>query len=296
MDVLATAIAGRMSVFDLENLDLAYSPPFGSANDPINTAGFVAGHIARGDLATIAPEDWKPNGEFLLDVRESNEVAESGTLRECGAYSSGRTARPAGRIAARPPEFWFIARKAARLSCSVRAEGQRLYGCGESAGRVFAGEAQRLLPPPQKKKNSLYAPMAVTRRQKEILDFLETFVTRNGYSPSFEEIARGMGLKSLATVHKHITNLERKGMLDRVHNRSRSIDVLPPVLGPAAAIASRLPAASPRACRSRPRKPPKASLCTTWWATATYSPSKCVAIPCATSTSSTATMFLWNAP
>src|SRR5260370_39978918 len=70
--------------------------------------------------------------------------------------------------------------------------------------------------------------MAVTRRQKEVLDFLESFVTRNGYSPSFEEIARGIGLKSLATVHKHITNLEKKGMLDRVHNRSRSIDVLPP--------------------------------------------------------------------
>ncbi len=73
--------------------------------------------------------------------------------------------------------------------------------------------------------------MAVTRRQKEILDFLETFVNRNGYSPSFEEIARGMNLKSLATVHKHITNLEKKGMLDRVHNRSRSIDVLGQTLG-----------------------------------------------------------------
>src|SRR5580704_13933610 len=70
--------------------------------------------------------------------------------------------------------------------------------------------------------------MAVTRRQKEVLDFLEAFVTRNGYSPSFEEIARGMELKSLATVHKHVTNLEKKGMLDRVHNRSRSIDLLPP--------------------------------------------------------------------
>ncbi|HEY1803640.1 MAG TPA: transcriptional repressor LexA [Terracidiphilus sp.] len=70
--------------------------------------------------------------------------------------------------------------------------------------------------------------MAVTRRQKEVLDFLEAFVSRNGYSPSFEEIARGMSLKSLATVHKHITNLEKKGMLDRVHNRSRSIDVVPP--------------------------------------------------------------------
>jgi repressor LexA len=70
--------------------------------------------------------------------------------------------------------------------------------------------------------------MAVTRRQKEVLDFLESFVARNGYSPSFEEIARGMGLKSLATVHKHITNLEKKGLLTRDYNRSRSIDLLPP--------------------------------------------------------------------
>src|SRR6202012_4610230 len=78
---------------------------------------------------------------------------------------------------------------------------------------------------------SLFIPynprMAVTRRQKEVLDFLESFTQRNGYSPSFEEIARGLELKSLATVHKHITNLEKKGLLDRVHNRSRSIDVVP---------------------------------------------------------------------
>lgn len=72
------------------------------------------------------------------------------------------------------------------------------------------------------------APMAITKRQKEVLDFLAEFVARNGYSPSFEEIARGMDLKSLATVHKHISNLEKKGLLDRVHNHSRSIDVLPP--------------------------------------------------------------------
>lgn len=80
VDVLATAIAGKMSVFDLENLDLAYSPPFGSANDPINTAGFVAGHIARGDIATVAPETWKPDGELLLDVRDADELVEFGKL------------------------------------------------------------------------------------------------------------------------------------------------------------------------------------------------------------------------
>jgi repressor LexA len=70
--------------------------------------------------------------------------------------------------------------------------------------------------------------MSVTRRQKEVLDFISGFVQRNGYSPSFEEIARGLSLKSLATVHKHITNLQKKGLLQRAHNRSRSIDVLPP--------------------------------------------------------------------
>ena len=69
--------------------------------------------------------------------------------------------------------------------------------------------------------------MAITRRQKEVLDFLSTFTSRNGYSPSYEEIAAGLGLNSLATVHKHITNLHAKGLLQRSHNRSRSIDVLP---------------------------------------------------------------------
>jgi len=80
-DVFATAIAGKMTVFDLESIDLAYSPPFGSANDPVNTAGFVADHVVRGDVATISPEDWTPNGEFLLDVRETSELAESGLLQ-----------------------------------------------------------------------------------------------------------------------------------------------------------------------------------------------------------------------
>ncbi len=69
--------------------------------------------------------------------------------------------------------------------------------------------------------------MALTKRQREIYDFLSTFVQSHGYSPSFEEIGNGMGLRSLATVHKHITNLEKKGLLKRGYNRSRSIDVLP---------------------------------------------------------------------
>jgi len=69
--------------------------------------------------------------------------------------------------------------------------------------------------------------MAITRRQKDVIDFLSAFTTKNGYSPSYEEIAAGLGLNSLATVHKHVTNLQTKGLLQRAHNRSRSIDVLP---------------------------------------------------------------------
>ncbi len=70
--------------------------------------------------------------------------------------------------------------------------------------------------------------MSVTRRQKEVVDFISGFVETHGYSPSFDEIARGLNLKSLATVHKHVTNLQKKGVLERAHNRSRSIDILPP--------------------------------------------------------------------
>src|SRR5579864_7178164 len=70
--------------------------------------------------------------------------------------------------------------------------------------------------------------MAITRRQRQVYDFISGFVQKQGYSPSFEEIGEGLGLSSLATVHKHISNLEKKGLLTRDYNRSRSIDLLPP--------------------------------------------------------------------
>ena len=68
--------------------------------------------------------------------------------------------------------------------------------------------------------------MTLTKRQKEVLDFLVGFVNKHGYSPSFEEIGKSLKLTSLATVHKHITTLERKGFVRRGYNRSRSIEVV----------------------------------------------------------------------
>ena len=70
--------------------------------------------------------------------------------------------------------------------------------------------------------------MAITKRQRQVYDFISEFVQRNNYTPSYQEIGDGLGLTSLATVHKHITNLEKKGLLNRDYNRSRSIDLLPP--------------------------------------------------------------------
>ena len=76
--------------------------------------------------------------------------------------------------------------------------------------------------------------MALTKRQKQVLDLLTRFINEHGYSPSFEEIAEGLKdkrfggkeLTSLATVHKHIGTLEKKGFIRRGYNQSRSIEVL----------------------------------------------------------------------
>lgn len=70
--------------------------------------------------------------------------------------------------------------------------------------------------------------MPVTRRQREILDFIAGHLDAKGYAPSFEEIARQFGFNSLATVHEHLTNLERKGYIRRAHNESRAIEIIPP--------------------------------------------------------------------
>jgi repressor LexA len=90
--------------------------------------------------------------------------------------------------------------------------------------------------------------MALTKRQKEVLDFLVGFLNRKGYAPSFEEIAHSLHLSSLATVHKHVANLERKGFIRRGYNQSRSIDVVAlPGRVPFAKTARRITEASPAA-------------------------------------------------
>ena len=76
--------------------------------------------------------------------------------------------------------------------------------------------------------------MPLTKRQKLILDHIESFIQDNGYAPSFEEIAEHFGYSSLATVHEHLSNLERKGYIRKSYNESRSIELVRPERGPEA--------------------------------------------------------------
>ena len=72
--------------------------------------------------------------------------------------------------------------------------------------------------------------MVLTRRQRQVMELVVEFLRERGYSPSFQEIARGLGLNSVATVHKHISTLERKGFLKRGYNQSRSLEPGPKYL------------------------------------------------------------------
>jgi repressor LexA len=67
----------------------------------------------------------------------------------------------------------------------------------------------------------------LTKKQREILDFVTEFAEEHGYAPSFEEIAEHFGLSSLATVHEHLENLRAKGYIRKGYNESRSIEVVP---------------------------------------------------------------------
>ncbi len=75
IDVLAVALRARMTVFDLEHLELAYAPPYGSAKDPVNMAGFLGANLLRGDIDLCYPEEFPEVVDHvtLLDTRTQAE-------------------------------------------------------------------------------------------------------------------------------------------------------------------------------------------------------------------------------
>ncbi|KAF8855783.1 FAD-dependent pyridine nucleotide-disulfide oxidoreductase [Acephala macrosclerotiorum] len=78
IDVLSTAIQGNMTIFDLEHLELAYAPPYGSAKDPVNMAGFVGSNVMRGDVEIVHAEEITKLDlieKEIVDVRSPKEFA-----------------------------------------------------------------------------------------------------------------------------------------------------------------------------------------------------------------------------
>ncbi len=69
--------------------------------------------------------------------------------------------------------------------------------------------------------------MILTKRQKQILNFIEESIRQNGYAPSLDEISRHFELHSISTIHKHLVNLEDKGLIKRHWNRARAIELVP---------------------------------------------------------------------
>lgn len=65
----------------------------------------------------------------------------------------------------------------------------------------------------------------LTKRQKQMVDYLESYISQNGYAPTLAEVGEYFGLSSLATVHKHLRNLEQKGFIRRQHNHSRALEM-----------------------------------------------------------------------
>jgi repressor LexA len=76
--------------------------------------------------------------------------------------------------------------------------------------------------------------MPLTKVQRRILDYLQSYSSEHGYAPSFEEIAEAFNYNSLATVHEHLSNLDRKGYIRKSFNESRAIEILPSEVFPKA--------------------------------------------------------------
>jgi repressor LexA len=74
--------------------------------------------------------------------------------------------------------------------------------------------------------------MYLTKRQRDIYNCIYRFIKKHGYSPSLEEICSQVGVSSLATIHKHLHNLEQKGVIRRKWNKGRSIEIISPILYP----------------------------------------------------------------
>jgi hypothetical protein len=114
LDVFATAIRAGMTVHDLERLELAYAPPYGSAKDPVNMAGFVGSNLIKGDVKFWYAEDFPAGtaGSLIVDVRGRQEY-------ELG-HIPGAVNIPLGKLSREGLSAWPLWRGGCSLSLIIR--------------------------------------------------------------------------------------------------------------------------------------------------------------------------------
>ena len=187
--------------------------------------------------------------ESLLKSFSNDTATEKGVDRDCAAINSDNVrsrfvtgAEPSELEASNLKRLLVVSNRAKngfQLQRKDGFSGEQYYrdlgrrdpeqdGDGPSDGLDFLCLTFAFFSPklPVENMRTVEAPMPLTKRQKEVLDYLVAFETKHGYAPSFEEIGKGMKLTSLATVHKHITTLEKKGFIRRGYNQSRSIEIV----------------------------------------------------------------------
>src|SRR5688572_32374082 len=156
-------------------------------------------------------------------------------IRSIFACRRAASRRETGSAAARTPAMAITTRNAERvvrfMSCSKCSRIPTQNCANDLDLRLSFAYSERQIhraigfPAPSPRSEG-YDVLPLTKRQREILDYLQEFIQQHGYAPSLEEVGRRFGLSSLATVHKHLTNLEEKGCIRRLWNRSRSVELL----------------------------------------------------------------------
>src|SRR4029453_924555 len=146
-----------------------------------------------------------------------------GPVAPVGAPSAGAASCRSGGLG------WAVAmagrkRAAAATPAFSNPRNARIRGAESAAMRAGGQElgAQHL----EIRLFFAYEGAVVTRRQKQVLDFVQAHLKRHGFAPSLEEIGRHLGVASLATVHQHLTRLESRGVIRRRAHQSRSVEVL----------------------------------------------------------------------
>ena len=139
IDSFAMAIQAGMTVYDLEEAELCYAPPFGSAKDPVNFAGMVAGNLLRGDMP-IVHWDAVDGGVPPRRAQSAGTRGRIGARR--GQHPAAAAARAAGRAAARPGDPRHLPLGGARLLRDPHPAAERVHGeehLGRHAGAVAPG-------------------------------------------------------------------------------------------------------------------------------------------------------------